>query len=433
LDLTLKDLDNCRKVLEAELTVEDLLPHFEKAYEDSRKKISVPGFRKGKAPMNMIKKLYGESIEYSALEDITNEIFLKYIVDNKLDILDRGSITDMDYKPGEKMTFKVEFEVKPDIKVENYKGLELTKTNYVIDDSLVDDEINYHRFKNASHELDGVALDDDYFVTLDLQNLDEAGNILIGESQKGLKVYLGNPEIYPEFKEALSGIREGETKIIESKNAEGNPKKVEIKCTKVEKVVYPEMNEEFFKKVTGRDDIKTEAAFREEIGNELQKIYDNISDRALRNDAVNELLKLNDVPVPEKYVEAILNSYLEEEKSRYPKLKLPENFDENSFKKERKADAIRQAKWYLMREKLSELENIKIEDEDIKKFAEKNAERFNIPVEKLIDIYKKNEDVKLNIMNDKVLDMLLNNALLTEKEEIKKKDEKEHEIEKSKS
>jgi trigger factor len=424
LDLKLNDLENSKKELNAELSYEELTPHFEKAIESYRKKANIPGFRKGKAPVNMIKKLYGEGIEYSALEDVANEIFVKYVVDNKLDLLSKGAITDLDYKPKESLKFKVEFEIMPEIKVDNYKGLELKRTKYIIDDSLVDDEIQYHRFKNATHEMDGVASDDNYTITIDLQNLDEAGNILIGQSQKDMKVYLGNPEIYPEFKEAFKGIKEGEVKIIDSKNADGAPKKVQITCTKVEKLVLPEMNEEFFKKVTNKENIKTEEDFKNEIRSELQKIYDGISLRKIQNDVISEMIKANDIPAPERYIDIILNGMIEDYKHQYPKHQLPKDFDVEEFKRERRVDAILQAKWYLIREKLIETEKLKVEDEDYKKIAEENASRYNIPADKLVKAYEENEDVRMKILNDKVLDLIISNAKIEEAEEVKKKEEK---------
>lgn len=424
MDLKLNDLENSKKELEANLSYEELTPHFNKAVENYRKKANIDGFRKGKAPVSMIKKLYGEGIEYSALEDIANEIFVKYVVDNKFDLLGKGAITDIDYKPKENLKFKVEFEVMPEIKVDNYKGLELKKTKYIIDDSLVDEEIQYHRFRNATNEIDGVALDDNYIVTVDLQNLDEAGNILIGQSQKDLRVYLGNPEIYPEFKEGFKGIKEGEIRIIDSKNSEGGNKKVKITCTKVEKLVLPEMNEEFFRKVTSKEDIKTEDDFRNEIKNELQKIYDGISLRRLHNDVISEMIKSNDIPAPERYIEIILNGMVEDYKHQLPKQQLPKDFDREEFNKEKRVDAILQSKWYLIREKLIETEKLEVEESDYKKIAEENSTRYNIPADKLIEAYKDNEDVKMKILNDKVIDLIVSNAKIEEIAEIKKKEEK---------
>ena len=427
MDLQLNDIENSKKELTGELSYEELTPYFEKAMESYRKKANVPGFRKGKVPMNMIKKLYGEGLEYSAIEDITNEVFVKYIMDNKLDLLSRASIKEMDYKPKEKLTFKVEFEVMPEIKVENYKGLELKKTKYIIDDSRVDDEIQYHRFRNATNELDGVALDDNYIITVDLQNLDEAGNILIGQTQKDLRIYLGNEQMFPEFKAGFKGIKEGEVRVIDSKNSEGGPKKVQITCTKVEKLVFPEMNEDFFKKVTSREGIKTEEDFRAEIKNEIQKIYDGISDRKIDNDAISEMIKSNDIPAPERYIEVILNGMIDEYKQQFPKKQLPKDFNTEEFKKEKRVDAILQAKWYLIREKMIEDNKIEALEEDYKKLAEDNASRYNIPADKLIEAYRENEDIKMKILNDKVLDLIISSAKITETEELVKKENQETE------
>ena len=427
LEIKLNDIDKSKRELEAELTYEDLTPHFERAIEEYRKKATLPGFRKGKAPVSMIKKLYGDGLEYNALEEIANSVFQNYLIENKVDILGKGAITDMDYKPKDNLKFKVEFEIMPEVKIEKYKGIELKKTKYIIDDSLVDDEISYHKFRNAVNEIDGVASDDEYIVTVDLQNLDEAGNVLIGQSQKDLRVYLGNKEIFPEFREGFKGIKEGDVRIIDSKNAEGGPKKDQITCTKIEKIIYPEMNEEFFKKITSKEGIKTLDDFKSEIKNELSKIYEGIADRKLRADAINELIKANEVEAPEVYIEAILSNMINDMKHQYPRHELPKDFNREEFKKERRVDAIIQAKWYLLREKLIETEKLKVEEDDYKKLAEENSVRYKIPADKLIDAYKENEDVKMKILNDKVLDIVIKNAKIEEIPEIKKKDDLENE------
>jgi trigger factor len=422
LDLKLNDLENNKKELQAELSYEELTPHFDKAIENYRKKANIPGFRKGKAPLNMIKKLYGEGIEYSALEDIANEIFVKYIVDNKLDLLSKGAITDMDYKPKENLNFKVEFEIMPEIKVGDYSGLELKKTKYIIDESLVEDEIEYHRMKNASYEIDGVASDDNYVITVDLQNLDEAGHVLIGQSQKDMKIFLGNPEIYPEFKEGFKGIKEGEVRVIDSKNSEGGLKKVRITCTKVEKLVPPELNEEFFKKITGKEEIKTLDEFKAELRSVIENIYEGISKRALRNDAVSEMIKLSEVTAPERYVNSILDGMVHDYKHQFPKHQPPKEFNEAEFRKEKRVDAILQAKWYLISDKLIASENIKAEDEDLKKIARENSVRYNIPEDKLLVAYEDNDEVKQQILNDKVLDLIISKAVVKETEKVMKKE-----------
>ncbi|MCB0725317.1 MAG: trigger factor [Ignavibacteriae bacterium] len=420
METNIKELEGCKREFEAVLGYDELTPYFDKAIEKYREKAVIPGFRKGKAPISMIKKRFGESIEYTSLEDIANEVFSKYMMDNDVDMIGHGKMTDLDYLPKEKFTFKVEFEVKPEVKLENYKGFDLTKKKYVIDDSLVDEEVNYHKLNNAELAMDAEALDDDYVVTADVQTLDDAGNIIIGQGQKDVKLYLGNKDLLPEFKSALEGIKEGEDRIVNTKTKDGNPQKVKLSATKVEKMIYPEMNEEFFKKITGKEDVKTEEEFREAIRGELAKIYNDHGEQHLRNDLISEVVKNNDITIPDTFTEAILKSILEDYKKQLPKNYelTPEQLDE--FNKSRKADAIFQAKWFLIREKLAEMENITAEDSDYMELAEENSARFNIPADKLVEVYKENNDIRSSIISRKVLDFLEKNSNITEEEEVKK-------------
>jgi len=424
LDFKVKDLDNCKKEIDATLTYEELKPHFEKALLKYKQKVSIPGFRKGKAPLQMVKKLYGDSVEYTALEDIANKEFKKYIVDNKVNIIDFGKMTDMDYKPKEKFTFKIEFEVTPEVVVGNYKNLELTKVKNVIDDTIVEEEIQSSRMRLAQFEIDGQALDDDYKITVDIQALDDSGNIIVGESQKDMPIFLNNRDLFPEFREGLKNIKEEEERVIDTKDANDKPKKIKVTCQKVEKIVLPEINVEFIKKVTGKEDIKDEKEFRKFMKGEIESAYDNISEQTMKNDIVSELIKLNEVKVPDTFVNSILDQYVKDYKIRFPKNYSFKDFKEDEFKKEKRVDAIRQAKWFLIREKLIEMEKFKVSDEDLKEVAKKNAKTYNMPVDKLMNSYKTNEDVKIKILNDKVMNFLIENANVTEKEEIRKSEAK---------
>ena len=420
MDLKLKDLDGCKKEFDATLTYEDLKPHFEKALQKYRQKVTIPGFRKGKAPLKMIERQYGESIEYSALEDIANEVFKKYILDKKVEILDVGRLKDMDYKPKEKFTFQIEFEVRPEVVVENYKNIELTRTVNEIDDSIVEEEIQNLRMRFAQYEIDGQALDNEYRLTVDIQNLDDGGNIIIGESQKDVPVYLGDKNMFPEFKEGLKNIKEEEQRIIETKGKDDKPKKVQMTCKKVEKIVYPELNEEFFKKVSNKDEIKTEKEFRDFVRKDIETAYKDVSERAFRDDVIHELVKLNDVQVPELIVNNVLDNYVQHYKEQFPKNYNFKDFKEDEFRKQKRAEAIVQAKWFLIREKLIEIEKFEVTDDDYKKIAEENSGKYNIPVDKLIETYKKSDELTNQILSNKVMDFLIENANVKEKKEVRK-------------
>jgi trigger factor len=421
METNIKDLGNCKKEFEATISYEELIPQFENAIIKYRQKVQIPGFRKGKAPLSMVKKLYGDSIEYTSLEEITEELFKNYIEENKIRMIGKGVLKDMDYKPKESLLVKVEFEVIPEVVVENYKNLDLTRTKFIVDESLVDEELIYMNLKFAQYEIDGQAMDDEYMITFDTQEVDDTGNVIVGKTEKDIRIYLGSKHLEKDYKEGLKGIRENEERIIEVTNpANQEKKKLQIKCTKIEKIVKPEMNEETYKKFTGREDIKTEEEMRKVIKEEIQKAYDNVSNQRLKDSVLGEIIKANEILVPDFYVNLILDDFVKEHKHKHGKHDHMKEFNEEEFRQQQRPNAIFNTKWFLIKEKIVELEKIELIDEDYNKLAEDSAKRYNIPADKLIEVYKANEDIKSQLLADKVLDFIIKNSNVSEVEEIKK-------------
>ena len=407
-------LENCKRELSVEIPYEELIPYFEKELVKFKQKANIPGFRKGKAPLSMIKKMYGESIEYSSLENIANDYFKKYLKDNNIDIYDVDHLSNLDYKPKEKFIFKVTFDVKPEISSLTYKNLELTSENYIISEKVVEDEINFYKLQYANYELDGQAVDENYRLTVDIQELDDAGNILIGKNEKDIKVYLNNKTILKEYKEGLSNIRENEDRIIENRDEDGKIKKVKVFCKKIEKIIFPEMNEEFFKKVFQNIHISSDENFKDEIRKRIETYYRNKSKEKLNEDIINEIIKLNDIELPDKFVDSVLLNMFDNFKSRLNKNYKLTKEDEENFKRERRVNAIINAKWFLIKEKIIETENMTVNDDDLKIFAENNIEKYNMPIpaEKLIDLYKNNDEIKHSVLEEKVFELVKQNSII---------------------
>jgi trigger factor len=415
-------INDVKQEVEFEVSYADLAPHFEKAYKKFQRKAEIPGFRKGKAPVSILKRKYGEMIEQGSLEDVANDVFRDYLKDNHVHPLGEGSLVDMDYQPQSLLTFKVRFEVKPEINLAEYKGVEVNKTVYRIDDKMIEDEIKYLRSKHVTYEDAQKAEGSENVVTLDVQKLDDTGVELIGQSDKDVRFYLNDPQINKEFKEQLDQITPGEERILmlNSPNPEDNGKieKYKVHCIKIEKIIFPELNEEFFKKTYNDDSIKTIQDFRTKVKTDLEGIYKNISDQELRNNIVNELIKLNDVPVPDTLVENILDSYIEDTKNQNPKRQLPKEFDTEEFRKTKRVDAILQVKWYLIRDKIIVAEKIEVSDDDLLPVIEADAKKYNLPVDKIRSVYEKNPDVKYRILDDKLMKFLIDNAKVKEVERL---------------
>jgi trigger factor len=253
---------------------------------------------------------------------------------------------------------------------------------------------------------------------MDVQKLDDSGVEIIGQKDKDVRFYLNDPQVTKEFKEQTEGIAAGEERVLMLPAQESKAEKYKVSCKKVDKVIFPELNEEFFRKIYADSEIKTLEGFREKVRENLEGIYKNITEQELRNNIVSELIRINDVPAPEALVGNILDSYIEDMKNHNPKRQLPKDFNEDEYRRTKRTDAILQVKWYLIRDEIIKQEKIEVTDKDIEPVIEADAKKYNLPADKLKNIYEKNPDVKYRILDDKLMEFLINNAKI--KEEIKK-------------
>ena len=417
MEFKINKIDAVKQEVEFELTYADLAPHFEKAFQKYQKKAEIPGFRKGKAPVSMIKRMYGDMIEQASLEDVANDVYKNYLDENHVHPLGEAQMVDMDYEAKQLFKFKIKYEIKPEFELADYKGVEVNRTIHNVDEKMVDDEVKYLQSKHVTYEDAPKADGDEFSLTMDVQKLDETGTEIIGQSDKDVRFYLNDPQINKEFKEQLAEISVGEERILNLPGQEeGTIEKYKVLCKKVDKVIFPELNEDFFKSIYKDEEIKTTEEFRGKVKKELEGIYKNIADQEIRNNIVSELIKLNEIPVPDALVENILNSYIEDVKNQNPKRQLPKEFDEEEYRKTKRADAILQVKWYLIRDKIIEMEKIEVTDKDLEPVIEADAKKYNLPVEKIKAVYENNPDVKYRVLDDKLMNFLIENAKIKDVE-----------------
>ncbi len=421
MEFKINKIDAVKQEVEFELSYSDLAPHFDKAIAKFAKKAEIPGFRKGKAPVSMIKRKYGDTIEQGSLEDVANDVYKQFLDENHVHPLGEAQLVDIDYDAKQLFKFKIKYEIKPDFEISEYKGIEVNRTLQNIDDKMTDDEIKYMQSKHVTYQSAEKAEGDEYTITMDVQKLDETGVDLIGQIDKDVRFYLNDPQVNKELKEQLAEITVGEERILNlPAQEEGKFEKYRVTCKKIDKVIFPELNEEFFNHIYKDNGIKSLQEFKAKVKQELESIYKNLSDQEVRNNIVNELIKLNDVPVPDLLVENILNSYIEDVKNQNPKRKLPKEFDEAEYRRSKRVDAILQVKWYLIRDKIIDAEKIEVNDADLEPVIEADAKKFNLPADKIRTIYANNQDINYRVLDDKLMKFLIENAKI---KDVEKTDE----------
>jgi trigger factor len=417
LQVTITPVSDVQQEAEIEVTNEELQPHFEKAYEKYRPKLELKGFRKGKVPLPMVKRLYGEAIERDSLDSIADDLYQKAMQEKDIHPLGKASLVDMDFKRGESFRFKIKYEVRPSITLQKYKGLKVDREKHLVTDAEVESEVEHIRRANATNADVETVTDPEHIVTGDVQELDDAGTPLIGRKNPGARFLLSDPTLVPEIKEALKSAKAGETyrAAYESKHEDHTHKaNLAITVTGVQKVTLPPLDDELVKKITGGK-VTSKDEFMKNLRSDLERYWNDQTERKLGDAISNEVVREHEFTVPDALVEGFLDSFVEDIKNQSRDKKLPQGFNEQKFREESRAYAVWQAKWLLLKEKIAEQEKISVAKEEIEKLAETDAPRMGVTKEQLLRYYLGSGTVTERLLSDKVMSFLKENAKITDK------------------
>ncbi len=416
MEVNVKELTEVSREVEITADAAELAPHFEKAYREYRPKIDIKGFRKGKAPLDLVKKLYGEMIENESLETVAGELYRQVAKEKDLKPIGDPRLVDMNFKRGERFHCKVQFDVRPKIELKQYKNVQVEKVVHKVDGEEVEEEITRLRRVNSTREEVRSVTDPEHVVTVTMQELDESGAPLIGKKNENIRFYLADDQLEQPFKDALKAAEvDGEYRVkFEHQHGDhAHNVNATLKVKKVEKVVLPGLDDAFVAKIT-KDKVKSVAEFRKGIEADLVTYWKDRERRQVLNSVTEVILKNHEFMVPESLVNSVLEGLLEEMKNEYPKKQLPPNFDVNKFYEQNRAYAEAQAKWALLREEIVRKENLTASDEDLVKLAEQEAGKIGIDKERLVAYYKSSDQVKDRIVGTKLLDFLLESAKVKE-------------------
>jgi trigger factor len=415
-EVTIQSLSEVSREVEITATLEDITPHFDKAYQQYRKKIEIRGFRKGKAPIDIVKKLYGDLIENDSLSEVAGEMYRQAVKEKELKPIGEPMLVDMDYKRGESFRCKIRYDVRPQIKIKEYKGVEVEKVIHTVTDDEVTKEFIHLQQANATLEEVESVTDPQHIVTATLQDLDDSGVPIIGKKSENIRFYLADDQLEQPFRDALKEAKKnGEYRVqFEHKHDEKTHQvNTIITVKKIQKVILPPLDDAFIAKIT-KDKFTTVEALRTSLNVDIAAYWKEKSERAVINSITAEIIRRHEFQVPESLIHSVLTGLLEEVKNEYPNKQLPSEFNIEKFNEENRAYAIYQSKWVLLREELIIAENITVSDEDLKKLAEEESAKIKIPTDRLINYYKSSEQIKDRIIGDKLLKILVDSAKIKE-------------------
>ena len=408
--------------LEIEVNAADFEVAVEKAYQKAKKKISVPGFRPGKATRKMIEKTYGEGVFY---DDAVNSIYPNAIGDAveeaKLELVDRPDVEVVSISKEDGILLKATCITKPEAQVSNYKGIEVTKTVNDVTDEAIDSEIEKLRQKGMrviTVEDRAAQMGDD--VVIDFEGF--LDNVAFpGGKADDMTLSLGGGQFIPGFEEKVVGHNIGEEFDIDvtfpedyqSEELAGKPVVFKIKLHEIKAKELPEVDDDFVKDTTEFDTVDE---LKADLKVKLQEAEQKKADTDVENKIIDTVIENMQCEIPaimfEHRIDEMVQDFEQRLSSQGMNIEIYLQYtgmEMDSFRKTFAEQAEKQVKLRLALEKIAKIENIVATDEEVEAEFAKLAEQYKMEVEK-IKTYIAVEDLKKDIAVGKTVDFVKEQA-----------------------
>ena len=398
-----------------------------KAYNKTKGKYNIPGFRKGKAPKVVIETQYGKGVFYNdAIDMLFPEVYPEAIKELNIDPIDRPDLDIEEISKDNGLVMVVNVEVKPEFELGAYKGIEISKVDNTVSEEDVEARLNEMVNRNARlTSVEDKALENGDTAVIDFEGF-ENGVAFEGGKGENYNLVIGSNTFIPGFEDQLVGKKAGEEvevnvtfpETYHAENLAGKPVVFNVKVNDVKVKEVPALDDEFAKDTT---EFETLAELRADVKAKLEEQAKNAADAEMRNALVEKVSANTEVEVPEAMVQHQIDNMLMElnYQLQYQGLNLEQllqmtgrGLDE--LREERRADAERLVKSSLVLEAIAEKENLEANDADVDAELEKMAAMYNMEVEKIKSSLRETdiEDIKGQIKIRKTLDLLVENATI---------------------
>ena len=440
-----------RRTLEIEAPAEDVDKRLDDAYKKYSKTLNLPGFRKGKVPLSIIKRQFGPAIQGEVVQEMVEEFYREASEAEGIQPVSQASIDDINFEEGQPLVFKASVDIRPEITVETYKGLRVTRPVFAVEDEHVDGRLRYMQEESATEQVVERVADLDDVVFADVEELDEDGSPVADHrsEDQSIRLFKTEDDKPTELAKQLMGISAGETREItitrpvqdehdhgdheghdheeheghdhddhEDHDEEPKEETVMFRVTakEIRERELSELNDELAQDVGG---VETLDELKTQIRNEMQAQYDHAIRQRVEEGLMDALIEGNPFEVPDSMVETYLEGMIESYKREHAGH--DHGIDEDAIRESGRDQAERGVKRFLLLDAVADQENIEVMDEDLDKHLEEMSQRHNIEGPRLRQILSRTEQleqIQSDIKTQKTFDFLIDNADIEEIEEV---------------
>ena len=392
-------IDATKYELEIKIDAEGFEKAVQNAYMKARKRISVNGFRKGKAPRKMIEQIYGENVFYEdAVNDLVNTDVAPTLEETDYELVATPEINVTSINKADGVTFKVVITVKPEVEISDYKGIEVEKVVNAVTDEDVDKQIQALRERNGRLvTVDDRAAENGDVAVIDFEGFKD-GVPFDGGKDENYELALGSNTFIPGFEEQIVGKKTGEEFTInvtfpenyQMEEIAGQLCEFKIRLNEIKSKELPDLDDEFVKDATEFDTLDE---LKDDIRTKLEDSAAKNADIEAENKLYETLIEKMSADIPEVMFENKIDEMVRDFEMRLSQNGLNmetylmyTNMDMASFRKTFEDQAQKQVKVRLALEKIAELENVEITDAQVDEEINKIAEQYNLTADKVRSI-----------------------------------------------
>ena len=414
----------------AKLTIEVSSEEFEKAiakaYKKNKNKISMPGFRKGKAPRAMIEKMYGKGVFYEdAANSIIPDAYADAAKESELEIVAQPEIDVTQIESGKPFIFTATVALTPEVTLGEYKGIEVEKKEVEVTDEEVDTEINRVRESNARMiDIDDRAAQDGDTVVIDFDGYVD-GKQFEGGKAEDYSLVLGSHSFIDNFEEQLEGKNIGEDVTVnvtfpenyQAEELQGKPAEFKVKIKEIKVKELPELDDDFAQDVSNFDTI---AEYKEDLKKKLAENKEEALKREREETVIGKIIENAQMDIPEQMVEAQTRQMTQEFAQRLSSQGLSidqymqfTGLTPQKMIEELKPQALKRIQSRLVLEAVVAAENIETSEDELNKEIENMASMYQMEVDKLKEVIGEEEkkQISLDLAVQKAVEMVTSAAV----------------------
>lgn len=439
MDVKVEEISALTRKVTVTLPNDSVQPKLDEAYDKLKKEVKIKGFRRGKVPKSVIVKYYKGQVEGETGEKLVQDNYFTAIENEGIDPIVHPDIKDVQYNDDGSFTFIAEVDIRPEFELGEYKGLEIEKEQILVTDEEIQLELESMQKKMAAlRSIDDRPLQEEDVVLVDFQGYHK-GNPMPQVKQDDYSIDIGSGNMGPEFEEKLIGMSKGEEGSHEIDFPENHPnpilkgKKVEFRVTikDIKERILAELDDEFAK--DAGEEYNTLDDLKESIKDRIAKTREEKADGALTDKMMQKLLETHDFEVPNRLVAFEIEQMIKQTEEQLEQSGM--NLEAAGLSRETLAEqnqevAVKRVKGDFILKQIAEVEDIKVEDEDMERGFKRIGDMYNMPVAKVKEFFKSRDDLlplMNELLNEKIIAFLKEHAVFVDAPLTEEKDESQEE------